>query len=195
MKNASPATARETDNGNLPSVSSNAAGAKARRAFTPIELVLLLAAVLFFASLLFAFLSSSWRDARDEKRIEDIRRISLALKEYYRDHRSFPRESDGANGNLEENKTLQALLAPYLSELPRDPAGPDSRTYFYYYDGAHRCGDNLYAAVFARQMDNAKHANYKAVAEDLCDGILDDEGRGGVIESYTIILGPSSESR
>jgi type II secretory pathway pseudopilin PulG len=169
--------------------------ARFQRGFSPLELILVIAVFLFLASLLFAFLSNSWRDARDQERISGLRSLSSALKEYYRDFQEFPKESEGANGNVEDNEVLRSLLAPYLAQIPADPAGPAHSTFFYYYDGAHRCGNNLYAAVFARQMDKTTHANYEYVRGDICNGTLDEEGRAGGSESYTIILGPSGESR
>jgi len=158
------------------------------------ELVLAIAVFIFFLSLVYAFLSDSWRDARDQKRVEDLASLKVAFELYRNDHGGFPTGTE-VNGNIAANPALRELLEPYIASIPVDPAGSDNQTFFYYYDGAHRCGDNLTAVIFARQMDRPQDSNYQGIVSGVCRGFIDDEGRGGGVESYTVILGPSDEVR
>jgi prepilin-type N-terminal cleavage/methylation domain-containing protein len=163
------------------------------KGFTLLELILVLAVFVFLASVIFALLSNTWRDSRDAKRVENLTTLTAALQNYQKDHGEFPKETEGANGNVVGNAVLSRLLQAYLPTLPTDPAGSEHQTFFYYYDGAHQCGEEIYAMIFARQMDNPKHANYTELASSLCGGIVDTEGRGGGVESYNIVLGPSGD--
>lgn len=162
----------------------------APRGFTLIELMVVIAIIGFLASSVFAVLADARLDARDKRRIEDVKQLQRALNLYANDHNYFPRESEGANGNTATNATFRSMLEPYLQGIPVDPSGGNS-TFFYYYDGAHTCGGETYAVVFARQMDTPGNANYDSFLNTTCSGVLDGEGRGGGEESYNIIVGLS----
>lgn len=159
--------------------------------FTLIELIVVIAIIGFLASVVFAVLADARLDARDKRRIEDLKQLERALHLYANDYQSFPRESDGANGDTATNQTFRTLLEPYLQGIPTDPSGIGNGTFFYYYDGAHTCGGRSYAVLFARYMDKPENANYDSFLATTCSGILDGEGRGGGTESYNIIIGLS----
>lgn len=164
-----------------------------KRGFTLIELIVVIAllSIVFFTVL--AVLTNVQRDARDRRRVTDLEQIHKALELYHADHAKYPSEREGANGNIATNQTFKNMLRPYVSGELVDPAGIGNSTFYYYYDGAHRCGDRLYAIVFARQMDRAMHANYETFFATTCAGVLDGEGRGGGRESYNIRIGPNIE--
>ena len=163
---------------------------KNARGFTLIELIVVVAILVFVASVTFAGLTGVRLGAHDKHRIDDLEQLEKALNLYANDHNYFPRESDGANGNIATNKTLRTMLEPYMKKIPADPIN-DANTFYYYYDGAHRCGDKIFAVVFARQMERPENANYDEFLNTTCSGILDGEGRGGGTESYNIIVGLS----
>jgi len=161
------------------------------RGFTIIELLVVVAVIGTLSSIVLAILSDARLDARDKRRVADVQQIQKALELYYVDHNTYPRESEGANGNTATNETFQEMLAPYISGKLVDPAGVGNNTFYYYYDGAHTCGNRSYAVLFARQMDLPENANYDAFLNTTCTGILDGEGRGGGEASYNIIIGLS----
>lgn len=165
--------------------------AKMMRGFTLIELIVVIAIIGFLASVVFAVLADARLDARDKRRIEDVKQIERALHLFANDNNHFPKESDGANGNTATNSTFQNILAPYLQGTPIDPAGQGDSTFYYYYDGAHQCGSRTFAVLFVRQMDKPENANYSSFLNTTCSGVLDGEGRGGGSDSYNIIVGLS----
>lgn len=161
------------------------------RGFTLLELLVVIALIGTLAAIVLSVLSGAQRDAKDKRRIADIQQIQKALELYHIDHSGYPKESEGANGNIGENEVFQQAIEAYVSGTPLDPINND--TYFYYYDGSHQCGNNVYAVVFARQMENIQNANYDALLAGQCAGVLDGEGRGGGQSSYTAIVGYSSD--
>ncbi len=166
---------------------------KALRAFTLIELIVVIAIIGLLASIVMASLADTRKEALDKRRMEDLRQVKTALELYYTDHRVYPSETDGNNGNIATNATLKAALAPYIKTLPPDPRGVGDATYYYYYDGAHTCGDTDYAYLFARQMAKPANANYAEHLNNVCVGALDGEGRGGGTESYNLRIGISGD--
>ncbi|MEK7613490.1 MAG: type II secretion system protein GspG [Patescibacteria group bacterium] len=184
-------TPREKEHKNQFLCSSNAGGANSRqsRGFTLIELMVVIALLGLLASMVLVFLSDAQRDAKDKRRVADIHQIQKALELYSVDHGTYPKESEGANGNVTTNTTFQNLMEPYLNATPRDPI--NNGTFYYYYDGLHRCGNKDYAVIFARQMEDAANSNYDTFSTVQCSGTVDGEGRGGGAESYNIAVGYS----
>lgn len=158
--------------------------------FTLIEIIVAIAAVGFVASAAFALLTDTRLNAHDKKRVEDLKLLQRALNLYVNDHGHFPRESDGMNGNTATNQIFLGAILPYLDSVPEDPTG-GTDTFHYYYDGAHRCGNDIFAMLIARQMEKTENANYEDFKSTTCGGFVDGEGRGGGRESYNIIVGLS----
>ncbi len=163
-----------------------------KRGFTLIELVVVIAIIGFLASVIFATMTNVRLDARDKRRIEDMKSLEVALNLYHNDHNEFPRESGGANGNVTTNQTFIDSIKPYLQGIPFDPAGKSDPNFYYYYDGAHQCGSTMVVMIFARQMDLPSNSNYASTLNTACGGVLDGEGRGGGTNSYNIIVGKSN---
>lgn len=161
------------------------------RGFTLIELIVVIAVIGFLASVVFAALADARLDARDKRRIEDVKQLERALHLYANDNNHFPRESEGANGDTATNQTFRSLIEPYLQGIPVDPVGMGNGTFYYYYDGAHQCGNKILAVLFVRQVELPKNANHDEFLATTCSGVLDGEGRGGGTESYNIVIGLS----
>lgn len=160
------------------------------RGFTLVELIVVIAIIGMLFSVVVALFSGAQRDAKDKRRVADLQQLQKALELYHVDHQGFPKESEGANGNTATNATFKNIMAEYLRGTPTDPINND--TFFYYYDGAHQCGDREYAVIFARQMEDPGNANYDEFFDTTCAGVLDGEGRGGGEGSYNIRVGFSS---
>ncbi len=166
---------------------------KSGAGFTLIELLVVMAVIGFLASIIVASLADAQRDARDRKRVEDLKQLEIALNLYHNDNNSYPRESQGSNGLIEPGTTFASILAPYISAVPVDPQTSDDNSFGYYYDGSHFCGSREYAVIFARQMSNPENANYPTFESITCSGNVHGEGRGGGLESYNLIVGLSSD--
>lgn len=162
-----------------------------KKRFSYVEVLVFVAVVALLFSLVVAVFSDARRDAHDKTRLRDLAELAQALAMYHEKTGGYPRESDGANGNIAVNPVFQTLVGPYLRGIPRDPL--NTETFFYYYDGAHRCGDRTYAVVFARQMENHLNANFLELRDGTCVGVLDGEGRGGGEFSYTLLVGTTEE--
>ena len=161
------------------------------RGFTLVELIVVIAVIGFLASVVFALLADARLDARDKKRIEDVKQVERALNLYANDNNHFPREAEGANGDTATNNTFLTLIEPYLQGVPIDPVGKGNSTFYYYYDGAHQCGTKTFAVIFVRQMEKPENSNYNSFLNTTCSGVLDGEGRGGGTGSYNIVVGLS----
>lgn len=160
------------------------------RGFTLIELIVVVAIIAFIASAILVGLTATQLDARDKRRISDLRQIESALNLYYARYNSFPSEASGANGNMSTNPVFLNAIRPFLQGAPNDPVDL-SDTYYYYYDGKHNCGGKDQVVIFARHMDKASNSNYNAFLNTTCLGVLDGEGRGGGTQSYNLVISGS----
>lgn len=156
-----------------------------RKGFTLIELLVVIAIIGLLSSVVLASLSSAREKSRDARRMNDLRQIQRAMEFYYDDNGHYPREGDGANGIIGEGAGLDTMLAPYLSAIPRDPLGPGSGTYNYYYDGRQLCDGEYIAVIFARTMESVPTNR-----SDFCSG-WGGEGGAGNANAWHIVVGPS----
>lgn len=98
-----------------------------RHAFTLVELLVVIAIIGLLSSVAVVALSNSRTNARDTKRIADLRQIRLALSMYYNDNGFYPPSGCGydCNGYTVSYDsswtTLATALSPYLANLPKDP--------------------------------------------------------------------------
>ena len=82
------------------------------RGFTLVELLVVIAIIGILASIILASLGSAKAQARDARRISDIKEIQLALELYYDANNVFPNKISVAN-----------LVTPgYISVVPSDPS-------------------------------------------------------------------------
>ncbi|MBC8464850.1 MAG: prepilin-type N-terminal cleavage/methylation domain-containing protein [Parcubacteria group bacterium] len=160
-----------------------------RKGFTLIELLVVIAIIGLLSSVVLASLSSAREKSRDARRMNDLRQIQRAMEFYYDDNGHYPREGDGANGIIGEGAGLDTMLAPYLSAIPRDPLGPGSGTYNYYYDGQQNCTNDgvmeRVAVIFARTMESVPTNR-----SDFCSG-WGGEGGAGNANAWHIVVEPS----
>lgn len=105
-----------------------------KKAFTLIELMIVIAILAILASLISGNFITSLQKGRDAKRKGDLQQIQKALEMYYEDNREYP-EAGGTVGELDLNGGTD-LCHPdgcdtkiYMAKLPKDPT---SKCAYYY---------------------------------------------------------------
>lgn len=104
---------------------------KKSKAFTLIELLIVVAIIGVLSSIVSISVKSSFKESRDAKRLQEIKSIRNALELYNVDHGKYPEVKAISSPTDTGWPVLEAALSPYMS-LPKDPL-PDQ--YFYYYNG------------------------------------------------------------
>lgn len=92
-----------------------------KRAFTLVELLIVIAIIGLLATLSVIALQSARAKARDAKRVADVRQISTALEMFLNDYGRYPTDQEWALGSL----TSPDGSATYLSTIPSAPNPPD----------------------------------------------------------------------
>lgn len=104
---------------------------KSKLGFTLIELLIVVAII----SILIAVGSVSYttvqKRGRDAQRKSDVRKIALALEDYYAENRSYPANIGGATDSLSWSGSLSDGSRVYLDSVPRDPLNNASYNYKY----------------------------------------------------------------
>ncbi len=161
-----------------------------RKGFTLIELLVVIAIIGLLASIVLVSMGGVRGKARDAKRMQELNQIAKAVQLYWSDNGYYPKEADGANGEVGEGAGLDTMLAPYMTVFS-DPLGPGDSTHYYYYDGRQNCTDaggtlRQVAVIFAKTLE-AQPSN----SSELCPGGWGGEGGAGNSKAWHIILGPS----
>jgi len=112
-----------------------------QRAFTLIELIIVIGILAIVATVLLAVIDplSQAKKANDGRRKSDLSQIQKALEQYYQDYGGYPLNADtigctyqirGNNGDGDDCISWGQSWQPYMNVLPRDPSG--SKNYVYY---------------------------------------------------------------
>lgn len=150
------------------------------RGFTLIELLVVIAIIGLLASVVLASLDGARARARDANRMSELEQIQLALSLYHSDHNQYPdlgcSPPDYSNccgwdvdgfywaGDYEHLawatdyrpcwQTLQSDLAPYMPELPSNPADNTNTAWqVYWYGSRHGAPGEDY--VLAVQLESS----------------------------------------
>lgn len=118
-----------------------------KKAFTLIELLIVISILGILASLLSGNFITSLKKGRDARRKGDLEQIQRALEMYYEDYRAYPTRAAGSgfvfNGEfLTTDKT-------YMKKVPNDPVS--GKSYEYDYD-SENYGYKLYACLENNQQ-------------------------------------------
>lgn len=145
---------------------------KLNKAFTLIELLIVIAIIGLLSSIVLASLAQARMKARDAKRIADLNQIRVALELYYNDYGYYPQSACGwdCNGYYYSTDsgwtTFATTMAPYIN-LPKDPinnaAGPwNTGNYSYAYGNV---GKTTYKAQYdlTTQLEDPNNPNRCAV--------------------------------
>lgn len=96
---------------------------KNKPAFTLIELLVVIAIIGILATLAVVALQNARRNARDTRRVADIRQVQTALELYLNDYGHYPEDS-GLLSSLDESG--EDGLADYISPIPKNPTPMDN---------------------------------------------------------------------
>lgn len=156
------------------------------KGFSLLELLVCISIIAMLASVGIAAYSAAKEKAQDARRIGELKQLKIALELYHNDHEYYPRESAGANGRIGEGAGIDTMLAPYMTKIPVDPAGPNNPNYYYYYDGEATCGGSPdVVVVFAYNM-----SQQTGNGDQFCT-VWGGEGGSGTPNAYHIVVGRS----
>lgn len=112
------------------------------RAFTLIELLIVVAIIGILAVALVPRITGSTMTARDAARKADLQQISTALEMYYNSNGSYP--GTPSTAQCVSSTTLGTTLASYISSVPTDPKSGGSSSQTISIGGAVACTNNYY---------------------------------------------------
>lgn len=157
------------------------------RGFTLIELLVVIAIIGLLSSVVLASLNTARAKARDANRIAAVQQLQRALELYYFDNGQYPLSGGASSPNASWSTsndsswtTLQTALAPYMSQLPRDPiqsaSGWPASTGVYgisfYSLGSGGCNRQSYMIVFRTENVTV------SPGATLCNGATYNYGNG-----------------
>ena len=92
--------------------------AKFNRAFTLIEIVVVIGIMGVLTTIIYSSFDGSKAQSRDQKRVSDISAIQLALELHFNQNGYYPSDLNTLTQKI-ENK------GPYINEIPKTPLGSD----------------------------------------------------------------------
>ncbi len=120
--------------------------ARTSKAFTLIELLIVIAIIGILMTIIFASFSQAQKNARDGQRKADLQAVAGVLQRFYSDNSVYP--SDDGSGQIRINATCTVItsgsarawgtdniqctsgtLKTYLKQLPKDPIGTNQYCY------------------------------------------------------------------
>lgn len=107
--------------------------------FTLIELLVVISIISILAMVALSNFNDSRAVARDVIRVTDMEAIEQALFLFYQVNDRYPGTAEGiptTGQMIGVGSSIDTALAPYLSEVPRDPRH-DGTEFFYAYDPHH----------------------------------------------------------
>lgn len=124
---------------------------KKNKGFTLIEILVVVAIIGVLATISLVALNTSRAKARDARRIEDVKKIALALEQYASDNGDYPLmdwaySTPKTPWGTDNNNwlVLGEMLSPYIAKLPVDPINDYSKGYYYTYIKSYRsAGDQV----------------------------------------------------
>jgi len=137
---------------------------KAKRGFTLVEILVVIAIIGILASIVLASLSTARAKGRDAKRVSDLKEVQLALELYYDSNGSYPLTIYGSPSPL--------VSGGYISVMPIDPnAGAcvndgDPGCYKYVALNSSNCGISCTSATSYHLAALLESSNLSATGSD-----------------------------
>ncbi len=139
---------------------------KSRRAFTLIELVVVISIMAILSGVLVPRVSSHMRSARDAKRLADVKIMRSAIEQFYLDRGFYPvantNSSYGGWDVSHDGNFIDALVeGGYLEDIPRDPVNDATYHYRYYVyaQGSYNCAGETDFYVGVRNFESTEFAS------------------------------------
>jgi prepilin-type N-terminal cleavage/methylation domain-containing protein len=101
-----------------------------RKGFTLIELLVVIAIIGILATLAVVSLQNARKNARDAKRIADVRQMQTALELYFNDWQTYPQASIITAGNIASGSSVYMATVP-TAPTPADGTCSTSNPYAY----------------------------------------------------------------
>lgn len=129
--------------------------------FTLIELLVVIAIIGLLTTISVIAFSRMRSQARDARRLADVKQIATALEMYYNDNGAYPdcyacsveitfTHIEPAKDGWQ--KCLGAKLAPYMQMIPVDPINKDGSSYCY--TSSYRASGNMISIIYYLENDN-----------------------------------------
>lgn len=146
-----------------------------QKAFTMIEIIVVLAIIIIIAAIVFAAISNQIAKARDARRKADIAQLQKAFDLYFADYGVFPGPAGWHNSNDSTWTTLENTLknAPgkYMAKLPVDPINASgipyqgNYAYGYYVPNVGQYGYGVdgcywYMLIYTLEADKSDQTGY-----------------------------------
>jgi type II secretion system protein G len=133
-----------------------------KRGFTLIELLVVVAIIGMLSSVVLSSLNTARGNARDARRLADMKQIRTALELFHNEYGRYPDSTEGLPSGGETIGTggaIDTALQPFINPVPKDPLH-DGSTYYYAYDYIHCITGGPSGPVFgfyeAEQKDDIK---------------------------------------
>ncbi len=132
-----------------------------RSGFTLIELIVVISILAIIAGAMIPRVASRMAQARDTRRLQDVKNIQTAIERFYIDKGRYPLPNANATYGgwdvTHDGNFIQELMdTGYLSELASDPVNDETYHYRYYVyaDDAYGCiGDGPFYVVGIRNFE------------------------------------------
>ncbi len=132
------------------------------RAFTLIELMVVISIISLLSSIVLASVNTARAKARDARRLSDMHNIQIALELYRQTNNQYPNGSSLLS-NTASWDTLKSLLAPYMPQVPVDPINDADNNYEYDYTSC-CCGTparlKYFLAIKNLEQSSASNPNF-----------------------------------
>lgn len=143
-----------------PSQRPEPAAGRPARAFTLLELVLMLSILAVLSGVLLARVTGRRAAARDAQRVQDVHEIQQAIERFHALHGRYPAPKRNAacggwDVSFDGDLIPELVLEGFLDEAPADPF--DDETYHYRYlvyeEGAYECVGGPFYVLGAKNLE------------------------------------------
>lgn len=148
-----------------------------KEGFTLIEILVVVALIAILVGVVYAALGESRKKARDTNRISDLSNIELALKLH---RQTVATDGEPPHGigfdtgmTIGVGNAIDALLAPFMPVVPKDPQNDTDHAYVY--DSDHDCsaaGRSAHSVIlYVKNMERTNAGNWASACGGAQPGV------------------------